>query len=195
MSDIIKSLSDIRNGDTLYKNTKWSDRDKALFMRTVNFSTELIQSIHEWKLIRGKDHSEFLCWNKGILETHSSVYGQGVRTMAMINWIYTEDSPYVINLRRKEVMNPDQYENFQYKIAKMRGLPYNLKRARKSILGKDISLGYLEGLFCSESTMNFSGFEKYEGFWPYACYMAHIERGDYVVFEGDIEQLTQTQSY
>ena len=189
MSNIIKSLSDIQNGDTLYKNTRWSDRDKKLFMRTVNFSTEVIQSIHKRKLITGRDHSEFLCWNQGILETHSSVYGQGVRSMNIENWIPREDEPDVIILRRKEKMTKLEYDRFQYLIVKLRGLPYNLKRAMRSILDMKITLGYLDGLFCSESTMSFSGFEEYEGIWPYACYMAHIQRGDYVAFEGNMKEL------
>jgi hypothetical protein len=186
---MINSLKDIPNGAVLFKSTDMKDKDKPLSMRIINAFTDLFQSIAKKKLIRGDDHSEFLCRNLGILETHSSVYPQGVRTQNFEYWIEREGFPFIEILAPPVVMSFSEIRKFKKKITSMRGLEYNLDRAMKSLIGKEFELGIENGVFCSESTLIFANIEDWEGTWPYDAKQRFLDLKYTSIFKGESKTL------
>jgi len=166
-----------------------NDKGKPLFMRIVNEITSIFQSIEDRKLQDGDDHSEFLCWNGSILETHSSVYGSGVRSMNFVRWCEREGLPNVVILRPSTGLDSTEVEMIHQMMAELRGIEYNLKRAINSRLGKDTDDSIEAGLFCSEITLLLAGFQNWLKKWPREAREMMIEDGYFVIFEGEAKDL------
>lgn len=186
---MIKKWRDIENGDCLFKDTDMNDKGKGFFMKMINGITSLWQSIDDKKLKDGDDHSEFLCWNGRVLETHSSVFGAGVRSQNFLRWCEREGWPNVVIIRPPSSMSKTDVVEILRTISLYRGLPYNLERAIKSRLGKKYTPGIEEGLFCSESTLLFAGFKDWMGKWPREAREFMLDYGYFTIFEGETKDL------
>lgn len=186
---MIKKWTEIESGDCVFKDTDMNDKGKKFYMRIINGITSLWQSLDDKKLQDGDDHSEFLCWNKGVLETHSSVFGTGVRSQNFLRWCEREGWPRVTIIRRPYDMTDEEIEKTLRTISMHRGLPYNLKRAIRSRRKKIISHKINDGLFCSESTLLWSGFHGWTGKWPREAREIMLDSGYFTIFEGETKDL------
>lgn len=196
----IESIYDIENGDVLFKNTDMDDNRKSFFMRIINQITTGISNLRRKKTgkhkIIGRDHTEFLLWDGTILETHSSVSGVGVRSMSFRKWIKREGSPKIEILRRPERMSVNQIVDVQREIKNDRGIPYALIPAIKEGFTSEVVEDILtqeelmdRGIFCSESTKKYSGYEPYTGMWPDELYDFLREKGYQPVYYGESSDL------
>lgn len=198
---MIRKWFEIQDGDIPFKNTEMHDRKKKLFMRIMNELTTGIQNFWLWirrkELIEGQDHAEITFWNDGTLETTSSVHPQGVRTMNFCNWCYNEDFPKLVILRRPDAMHSEEKRKAFKVIAEDRGIPYNKHGAVRSVFPKRAQIeepafsGELmeRGLFCIESVLRIAGFKDWANKGPNESFEMLIEKGYYVVFDGDSADL------
>jgi len=196
----INTIYDIQNGDVLFKNTELDDKGKSFIMRVVNNLTTSISNFRRKRkglpTIKGRDHTEFLLWNGTVLETHSSVSGTGVRSQNFLKWMEREGYPKIEVLRRPDIMTPDQIAYAQHQILIDRGIPYALVPALKEGFSKDVEEYGLStndlmkrGIFCSESTKKYCGYQPYTGMWPDELYDFLKNEGYISVYYGESSKL------
>ena len=190
---------DCLDGDVFVKDTDIKDRGKSIFMRLINDLTTFIQNIQRKRKglppIKGRDHTELFLWSDSVLETHSSQSGKGARTQNMLHWLVQEDYPKGILLRRHKRITPEEKVAMQSMIAKDRGLPYatrdgildGLKLDYNNIKPYAVPEDELihRGIYCSESTLKWSLFQKWAGLWPDPLVLFLLNNGYYIAFEGD----------
>lgn len=197
---MIKTVYDIENGDILFKNTEMGDRGKSFFMKIINEITTGIQNIQRWfkglPKISGRDHTEFLLWNGTILETHSSVKGQGVRSQNFMKWMERQAYPEIEILRRPDRLDPEAITILHRQIIADRGIPYATKPAIREgfTSGHDsidltVSQMMIRGIFCSESTKRYAGYRPFTGMYPGELYDFLIKEGYRSVFRANCQEL------